>query len=446
MNSNIIQLKRGKKETWEKLNPILAYGEPGFVKETGELKIGDGITAWNNLQNIAKESIPYINSSNATPPLTLIDLEPGSYVLNGTFAYSNNPENGQYPFANTLVQIDELDESQKSVSFQVADEIICIFFTYDSYEFKRYNLADIGNGGGSAEGAVLYTKEQNLTEAQQAQARQNIGAMSNGKADDHLNMSGNEIGEIGALRLIDDSGEGVAIFAESTGDGEGIVSFYESLEDGPVVLRNIADGTEDSDAATVGQVKEMVSQSGSGTVKTVNGIAPDENGNVEIEIGGDTETAFDFDETYVITEEDIVDGKYARTTDSHGDPISLSEMQVDFTIPAGSNTGITYLYFYHTSNGTPTNMRVSEFPYQHATEIRRTRTICYKVRDSFYKIDGYGWTEGDSYTALQHTDGTRMNCGVFFNSPTPLNGFYFNVGDGTPVAGTEIRVRGRKAK
>ena len=155
-------------------------------------------------------------------------------------------------------------------------------------------------------------------------------------------------------------------------------------------------------------------------------------------------TIFDFDETYVIAEEDIVDGKYARTTDSHGDPISLSEMQVDFTIPAGSNTGITYLYFYHTSNGTPTNMRVSEFPYQHATKVRRHRTLCYKIRDSFYRIDGYGWTEGDSYTALQHTDGTRMNCGVFFDNPTPLLGFYFNVADGMPVAGTEIRVRGRK--
>lgn len=162
--------------------------------------------------------------------------------------------------------------------------------------------------------------------------------------------------------------------------------------------------------------------------------------------GGDTDAAtFDFDETYVIAEEDIVNGNYTRTTDSQGNPISLSEMQVDFTIPAGSNTGVTYLYFYHTSgNGTPTNMRVSEFPYQHATKVRHHRTLCYKIRKSFYRIDGYGWTEDDGYTALQHTDGTRMSCGVFFDNPTPLNGFYFNVGDGTPVAGTEIRVRGRK--
>ena len=78
--------------------------------------------------------------------------------------------------------------------------------------------------------------------------------MQNGRADTDLNMNGHEIAEVAALRLIDDSGEGVAVFAESTGDGEGIVSFYESLGDGPVVLRNIADGTEPYDAATVGQV------------------------------------------------------------------------------------------------------------------------------------------------------------------------------------------------
>ena len=118
MNSNIIQLKRGKQKTWESLNPVLAYGEPGFVKETGELKIGDGITAWNDLQNISKESIPHVNGNNTTSPLILMDLDPGSYVLNGTFAYSNNPENGQHSFANTLVQIDELDDEQKSVSFR----------------------------------------------------------------------------------------------------------------------------------------------------------------------------------------------------------------------------------------------------------------------------------------------------------------------------------------
>ena len=106
---------------------------------------GAGKIRGNTVGTTLKPAIEYIDGSDATPPLVLMDLEPGSYVLNGTFAYSSNPENGQYPFVNTLVQIDEIDVEEKSVRFQVADEIVCIFFTYDSYEFKRYNLNDIGS-------------------------------------------------------------------------------------------------------------------------------------------------------------------------------------------------------------------------------------------------------------------------------------------------------------
>lgn len=43
------QLRRGLKDIWAKNNPVLAYGEPGFEKDTYRLKIGDGVTAWNNL-------------------------------------------------------------------------------------------------------------------------------------------------------------------------------------------------------------------------------------------------------------------------------------------------------------------------------------------------------------------------------------------------------------
>ena len=47
------QLRRGLSEVWTKNNPILAYGEPGFEKDTYKLKIGDGVTAWNDLGYLA---------------------------------------------------------------------------------------------------------------------------------------------------------------------------------------------------------------------------------------------------------------------------------------------------------------------------------------------------------------------------------------------------------
>ena len=44
----IFKFKRGNAATWTKLNPILEDGEPGFELDTGKLKIGDGVTAWND--------------------------------------------------------------------------------------------------------------------------------------------------------------------------------------------------------------------------------------------------------------------------------------------------------------------------------------------------------------------------------------------------------------
>lgn len=47
-----IQLRRGTSSTWQSLNPILGQGEPGFEIDTGKLKIGDGLKAWNALEYI----------------------------------------------------------------------------------------------------------------------------------------------------------------------------------------------------------------------------------------------------------------------------------------------------------------------------------------------------------------------------------------------------------
>lgn len=47
------QLKRGLAAAWEKANPILAAGEPGWTLDTHVLKIGDGTTTWNALDSIS---------------------------------------------------------------------------------------------------------------------------------------------------------------------------------------------------------------------------------------------------------------------------------------------------------------------------------------------------------------------------------------------------------
>lgn len=44
------QLRRGTEAAWKKNNPVLAAGEPGFVIDKNILKIGDGVTPWNDLK------------------------------------------------------------------------------------------------------------------------------------------------------------------------------------------------------------------------------------------------------------------------------------------------------------------------------------------------------------------------------------------------------------
>ena len=52
------KVRRGLADTWKQQNPVLAYGEPGFEKDTYKLKIGDGTTEWNLL--------PYVNAEDLT--------------------------------------------------------------------------------------------------------------------------------------------------------------------------------------------------------------------------------------------------------------------------------------------------------------------------------------------------------------------------------------------
>lgn len=52
-----IQLKRGLAEAWDRNNPILAPGEPGWTLDTHILKIGDGVTPWKNLEPVNSEGI-----------------------------------------------------------------------------------------------------------------------------------------------------------------------------------------------------------------------------------------------------------------------------------------------------------------------------------------------------------------------------------------------------
>ena len=53
----IFQFKRGKSTSFTSKNLLLSAGEPGYELDTGKLKIGDGVTKWNDLAYINDDCI-----------------------------------------------------------------------------------------------------------------------------------------------------------------------------------------------------------------------------------------------------------------------------------------------------------------------------------------------------------------------------------------------------
>lgn len=44
--------RRGTKQQWESINPVLAVGEIGFSINENVIKLGDGISSWNSLPSV----------------------------------------------------------------------------------------------------------------------------------------------------------------------------------------------------------------------------------------------------------------------------------------------------------------------------------------------------------------------------------------------------------
>lgn len=63
------QFKRGTAARWKELNPVLRQGEPGFEFDTGKLKIGDGLTAYNDLKYQTSKDYVINQPTSATFPL-----------------------------------------------------------------------------------------------------------------------------------------------------------------------------------------------------------------------------------------------------------------------------------------------------------------------------------------------------------------------------------------
>jgi hyaluronoglucosaminidase len=55
-------VKRADRATWESVNPTLAPGEPGCELDTHLLKMGDGVTDWQNLPYVGTYNGPTVDT------------------------------------------------------------------------------------------------------------------------------------------------------------------------------------------------------------------------------------------------------------------------------------------------------------------------------------------------------------------------------------------------
>ena len=81
------QLKRATADRWNEVNPILALAEPGFERDTGKLKIGDGERSWKELDYIGDEVSHYLGIEDLPDPGKLNHLyhvDKSLYQWNGS--------------------------------------------------------------------------------------------------------------------------------------------------------------------------------------------------------------------------------------------------------------------------------------------------------------------------------------------------------------------------
>jgi hypothetical protein len=82
------KLRRASASEWLAENPVLSDGEPGFERDTGKLKIGNGISEWTSLDYF----VPADPTSNASLPDHILSELPHPVYDNGasfTLLYEN---------------------------------------------------------------------------------------------------------------------------------------------------------------------------------------------------------------------------------------------------------------------------------------------------------------------------------------------------------------------
>ena len=98
-----IRFKRGTAARWKELNLVLEAGQPGFVTDENRLKIGDGITPWNDL--------PYMGEANVVNKQTHYDFPS---IGRENVIYKAEAEKMMYQWNPTALKYEVLNSTESS--------------------------------------------------------------------------------------------------------------------------------------------------------------------------------------------------------------------------------------------------------------------------------------------------------------------------------------------
>ena len=143
-------LKRGTAERWKELNLVLQQGEPGFEYDTGLLKIGNGVTPWNELEYTnkfiysvdTKSALPYTGNAkfiykvldekllyqwnpqlSSYEPLGVVDLPLASSNVPGIMKLYNEVGTNSDGTMTQKAIADELDDKVE-VTLNIEEELL----------------------------------------------------------------------------------------------------------------------------------------------------------------------------------------------------------------------------------------------------------------------------------------------------------------------------------
>lgn len=132
-------LRNARALEWTSKNPVLLEGEPGYETDTGLLKIGDGETAWNELDYLEDEPGP---EGPAGPPgETGPRGEPGTaggvQALEFSFASPSTTWTINHNLETKAIEVnafdfDGIEEKEGSVSYPDVNTVVVEWYFPES--------------------------------------------------------------------------------------------------------------------------------------------------------------------------------------------------------------------------------------------------------------------------------------------------------------------------